>query len=201
MEELTARQQQVLDVILTSVEETGRFPPLREIARQLRLASPATVHQHLAALETKGFLQRLRGRWTLSRRSRRDRGIPIVGRVAAGAPVTAAEEVEGHLTPEFLGARRGRFSVRVRGESMTGEGMLDGDYVVIEPEAQVKDGDLVVAYLGPEREVTVKRLRRERDGGFRLHPAHPDYPILAVPRGDPYFRIAGKVVGLWRRCD
>jgi repressor LexA len=200
MNELTPRQREVLEVILASVEQGGRFPSIREIARRLRLASPATVFQHLEALAAKGFLRRERGRWVLGARARRDRGIPIVGRVAAGRPITAFEEIEDYLTPEFVGARRGRFSVRVKGESMNGEGILEGDYVVVDPDAAIADGDLVVAYLGEEQEATVKRFFRRR-GVVVLQPANPRFEPLRVPRGDAFFRIAGKVVGLLRRLS
>ncbi len=198
MEEMTPRQREVLEVILESVEGRGRFPSIREVALQLHLASPATVFQHLEALAAKGFLERHAGRWTLAPESRRDRGVPIVGRVAAGQPLTAFEEIEGHLTPEFIGARRGRFSVRVKGESMRGAGILDGDYVIVDPHAPVASGDLVVAYLGEEQEATVKRFVRRR-GVVELHPENPHFPILRIARRDPFFRIAGKVVGLLRR--
>jgi len=198
MEELTMRQREVLEVILTGVEREGRFPSMREIARRLRLSSPATIFQHLEALEAKGFLRRAAGRWTPAPRSRRERVVPIVGRVAAGRPLAAFEEVEGYLTPEFIGAGQGRFSVRVQGLSMRDEGILDGDYVVVDPQAAASSGDLVVAYLGAEQEATVKRLQR-RAGGVELHPANPDFGVIRVPRGDPYFRLAGKVVGLMRR--
>jgi len=133
MQGLTPRQRDVLEIILTEVEQQGRFPSIREIAARLHVASPATIFQHLEALAAKGLLHRRARRWVLDPMSRQDRGVPIVGRVAAGQPLTAFEEIEGHLTPEFLGARRGRFSVRVTGESMTGEGILDGDYVVVDP--------------------------------------------------------------------
>jgi repressor LexA len=198
MSELTERQRKVLEAILASVEEGGRFPPIREIARRLRLGSPATVFQHFEALAAKGFLRRDRGRWVLDARARRERGIPIVGRVAAGRPITAFEEIEDYLTPETIGARRGRFSVRVKGDSMIEAGILEGDYVVVDPDAAIADGDIVVAYLGEEQEATVKRLFRRR-GGAELHPAHPRFEPLRVPRGDAFFRIGGKVVGLLRR--
>jgi repressor LexA len=198
MNELTPRQREVLEVILTSVERGGRFPAIREIAHRLRLTSPATIFQHLEALAAKGFLKRERGHWILSARSRADRGVPIVGRVAAGQPLTAFEDIEDYLTPEFLGARRGRFSVRVKGDSMRDAGILEGDYVVVDPGVEARDGDLVVAYLGEEQEATVKRLRRLR-GAIELHPANPDYEVMRLARSDPFFRIAGKVVGLLRR--
>ena len=200
MEELTPRQREILELILASVEEQGRFPSIREIGRRLRLASPATVFQHLEALAAKGYLLRAGRRWSLSPASRRDRGVPIVGRVAAGQPLTAFEEIEGHLTPEFFGARRGRFGVRVTGCSMRDAGILEGDFVVVDPEAQVRSGDLVVAYLGPDQEVTVKRFVSRR-GAIELHPAHPDFTVRRIPRDDPFFRVAGKVVGLLRRLS
>ncbi|MBP7669433.1 MAG: repressor LexA [Candidatus Eisenbacteria bacterium] len=198
MRRLTPRQREVLDAILDDVERDGRFPSMREIARRLRVTSPATVLQHLEALAAKGFLQRRGRHWTVAPASREDRGIPIVGRVAAGQPLTAIEEIEGRLTPEFLGARRGRFSVRVKGTSMEGDGIRDGDLVVVDPAEPAGDGDLVVAYLGEEQEVTVKRLHR-KGGRIELHPANPDYEVMRISSHDPFFRLAGKVVGLWRR--
>ena len=198
MNELTSRQREVLEVILASVEREGRFPAMRAIAQQLRLSSPATVFQHLEALAAKGFLRRAGGHWTLSPRSRLDRGVPVVGRVAAGAPLTAFEEIEDYLTPEFIGARRGRFSVRVKGDSMREAGILEGDYVIVDPQAEANNGDLVVAYLGAEQEATVKRLQRRRER-IELHPANPAYAVMRIARDDPHFRIAGKVVGLLRR--
>ncbi|MFH1143873.1 MAG: transcriptional repressor LexA [Candidatus Eisenbacteria bacterium] len=198
MRELTARQREVLEVILGEVEQQGRFPSMREIARRLKLASPATVFQHLEALAAKGCLHRRAGHWALAPESRHDRGVPILGRVAAGHPLTAFEEIEGHLTPEFLGARRGRFSVRVVGMSMKDEGILDGDYVIVDPDPPIENGDLVVAYLGEEQEATVKRFMR-RGRRVELHPANPDFDIVRVPPDDRSFRVAGKVVGLLRR--
>ncbi len=202
MNDLTPRQKEVLDLIIEHVEETGRFPAIRDIAAALRLNSTATVHQHLSVLEAKSCLYRQGRRWMLRPELRGDRGVPIVGRVAAGAPLMAVESIEGHLSPEFMGHRRGRFSVQVVGESMIGEGILDGDYVVLDPDASINQGDLVVAYLGEEQEATVKRFHRGSGSAvdhIELRPANPAFEPILVPVGDPYFRIAGKVVGLMRR--
>ena len=197
MQDLTPRQRDVLAVILGSIEERGRFPSIREIARRLRLASPATVFQHLKALATKGYLRHEQRCWTIARETRRARGIPILGRVAAGTPQAAIEEIEGMLTAESLGLRSGRFAVRVSGESMAGEGILDGDCVIVDPALPVANGDLVVAYLGEGQEVTVKRLRWRR-AHVELRPANPRFRTIRVRRGDPFLRIAGKVTGLFR---
>ncbi|MCK4305816.1 MAG: repressor LexA [Candidatus Eisenbacteria sp.] len=197
-EELTPRQQEVLEVILGCVEQEGRFPSIREIASRLRLASPATVFQHMEALETKGCLRRRGRRWMLDPKVRRDQGIPIVGRVAAGSPLTAVEQIEGQLSADFLGLRKGRFGVRVVGDSMSGEGILEGDYAIVDPAATISNGDLVVAYLGEEQEVTIKRFFKH-PWGIELRPANPRYETMRVCEGDPSLRMAGKVVGLMRR--
>ncbi len=198
MEELTRRQREVLDSILRGVEDEGRFPSFRDIAAQLRLASPATVFQHLVALETKSYLYRRGHRWMLHPEARRDRGLPIVGRVAAGAPLTAIEQIEGYLNPESLGLRQGRFGVRVVGESMSGEGILEGDHVIVDPEQRVANGDLVVAYLGEEQEVTIKRFYR-RQWGVELRPANARYKPIRITQGDVHFRLGGKVIALTRK--
>ena len=198
MEELTPRQRDVLETILSCVEGEGRFPSIREIASRLRLSSPATVFQHLSALEDKGCLYRRGRRWMLRPEVRRDRGVPIVGRVAAGSPLTAVEQIEGRLSPEFMGLRKGRFAVRVTGDSMSGEGILEGDYAIVDPEQPVSNGDLIVAYLGEEQEVTVKRFFR-RPWGVELRPANPRYESIRVGQGDSTFRVGGKVVGLMRK--
>jgi len=198
MDPLTDRQQAVLDVIQRCSEEQGRFPSIREIAKALRLSSPATVYQHLEALEGKGYLQRRGRHWMLRSEVRRDRGIPIVGRVAAGVPLTAIELVEGRLDGAFMGLAPGRFAVRVVGESMSGEGIVAGDYVVVDPDRPVTAGDLVVAYVGEDQEATVKRFF-PRAKHVELRPANPDYEPIRVSRDDPHFRLAGKVIGLTRR--
>ncbi len=198
MNPLSERQRAVLDVILQCNAGQGRFPSIREIGRSLGVSSSATVHQHLEALEGKGYLRRRGRHWMLTDRTRRDRGVPIVGRVAAGAPLMAVEQIEGHLDSDFLGLQPGRFAVAVVGDSMTGEGILEGDYVIIDPDLRVAEGDLIVAYLGPEQEATVKRFF-PRAEEVELRPANARYEPFWIPRDDPFFRVGGKVVGLARR--
>lgn len=198
MDDLTPRQRDVLETIITCVEQNSRFPSIREIAAELRLSSPATVFQHLEALEAKHCLYRRGRHWQLRDEIRRDRGVPIVGRVAAGLPLTAVESIEGMLNPEFMGLRPGRIGVQVVGESMRDDGIFDGDYVVFDPDMMTHNGDLVVAYVGPEQEVTVKRFYRD-GAGIELRPANEAFKPLRIPAGDPSFRIGGKVVGLIRK--
>jgi repressor LexA len=194
---LTSRQQAILNYILDSIADQGRFPSFREIARQFRLRSVATVAQHLNALVEKGYLHRDGRKLMPAPRIRRDRGVPIVGRVAAGQPISAIEHLEGHLNWESLGSQ-GRFAVRVQGDSMIEEGILDGDMVIVQPSETARNGDLVVAYLGEEQEATVKRFHQKSDH-VELRPANPEYHPIHVPADDPDFRLAGRVVGMVRR--
>lgn len=197
MKGLTARQQAILSYILDSIADLGRFPSFREIAREFRLSSVATVAQHLNALVDKGYLHREGRKLMPAPRIRRDRGVPIVGRVAAGRPIAAIEHLEGHLDWNSLGAQ-GRFAVQVQGDSMNGEGILDGDLVIVQPADTARNGDLVVAYLGDEQEATVKRFH-QKPGHVELRPANPDYRPIRVPDDDLHFRLAGRVVGMVRR--
>lgn len=197
MKGLTTRQQAILAYILDIIADQGRFPSFREIAREFRLRSVATVAQHLNALVDKGYLQRDGRKLIPAPHIRRDRGVPIVGRVAAGQPIPAIEHLEGHLNWESLGSQD-RFAVRVQGDSMIGEGILDGDMVIVQPSETARNGDLVVAYLGEEQEATVKRFYQKSDH-VELRPANPEYRPIHVPADDPDFRLAGRVVGMVRR--
>jgi repressor LexA len=197
MRGLTQKQEEILSFILDSIADRGRFPSFREIGRAFGLTSVATVAQHLQALVEKGFLLREGRALMPAPEIRRDQGIPIVGRVAAGRPVSAIEHLEGHLSWEDLGARR-TFAVRVVGDSMIQEGILEGDYAIVEPSETAQNGDLIVAYLGEDQEVTVKRFHR-RAGRIELRPANSRYRPIHVKARDPHFRLAGRVVGIVRR--
>lgn len=197
MRGLTPRQEAILGYILDSIGQRGRFPSFREIGRQFRLQSVATVAQHLDALVQKGFLLREGRKLMPAPVVRRDRGVPIVGRVAAGRPIAAIEHLEGQLEWDSLGAG-GTFAVRVVGDSMIGEGILEGDYAVVQPGEEATNGDLVVAYLGEDQEATVKRFHRG-GGAIELRPANPSYHPIRVLPGDPHFRLAGRVVSIVRR--
>lgn len=198
MESLSPRQRDVLRFLAETVESEGRFPTVREIGRHLGMNSPATVKQHLAALEAKGYLHRRGGKLVLDPTVREELGIPIVGRVAAGAPILAEEHWEGRLRiAEYFGPRENAFAVRVRGDSMEEAGILDGDLVVVRRQARVAEGEFCVAYLGEDQEATVKVFRRGADG-VRLEPRSSRHRTIHVGE-DPHFRLGGKVVGVVRR--
>jgi repressor LexA len=197
METLTARQQEILAFLISVAREKGRFPSYREIGRRFRLRSPATVSQHLDALARKGYLLREKTGWVVSPELREDLGIPVVGRVAAGAPITAVEHLEGRLSLERHYPRDMHFAVRVQGDSMIDAGIRDGDYAVVREQATAEDGQTVVAYLGEDQEATVKVFHRKAHH-FELQPRSLHHRTITVPREDPWFRIGGRVVGLVR---
>lgn len=196
MKNLTAKQKAIFQYIVEKVDDPGRFPSYREIGAAFRLRSVATVAQHLKALEEKGFLKRDGRKLIVSPRLRRDRGIAILGPVRAGEPLAAFANAEGQLRLEDF-SRSDLFAVRVKGDSMIDEGILEGDYVLVEPSETARTGDMVVAYLGEDQAVTVKRFHKV-DGTVELRPANPRYHTIRVA-GDPSFRLAGRVVGVVRR--
>jgi len=194
---LTHRQRQILDYIVASIRDRDRFPSYREIGRRFRLASSATVSQHLEALVRKGFLARAGRHLALAAEYRPVRGVPIVGRVAAGLPITAIENREGWLDVGTLfGTDAVHFAVRIKGDSMSEAGILDGDYVVVREQPDAEDGDVVVAYLGEE---ATAKVMRKRGGRVDLEPRNPAYKSISVDPARQGLRIGGKVVGLVRR--
>jgi repressor LexA len=207
MTELTERQRQVLEFIDGEVRERGYPPSVREIGEAVGLSSSSTVHAHLAALQEKGFLKRDptkpramelvydSGSGTAIER-RPVRHIPLVGDVAAGTGVLAAENIEETVpVPEdFTGAGQ-LFMVRVRGESMVDAGILDGDYVVVRQQPTAEAGDIVVAGI-PGDEATVKTYLRRR-GKIVLRPENPTMAEMVFESADVV--IYGKVVTLLRR--
>ncbi|MDM7914967.1 MAG: transcriptional repressor LexA [Candidatus Eisenbacteria bacterium] len=195
MRSLTKRQREILDYILDTIAQDGRFPSYREIGAHFGLTSPATVSQHLEALAAKGALKRNGRYYTPHDSLRRDLGVPIVGRVAAGSPITAVENIEDHVRWEQLGGE-GRFAVRVVGDSMIDDGIWDGDLVIVEPRDNFHSGDLVVAYVGDEHEATVKRFYPQ-SSEIELRPANAAYEPM---RFDPsQVHLAGKVTAVLRR--
>jgi repressor LexA len=201
--ELTKRQQQILDFIRGEIHRCGYPPSVREIGEAVGLSSSSTVHSHLAALEAKGFIRRdpskPRAVEVLDYRDT-DRGIdlssvravPLVGQVAAGQPILAAENIEQTLTLPAEMADDSTFILRVRGESMIEAGILDGDFVVVRQQPTASNGDIVVAMI--DDSATVKTFYREPDR-IRLQPENSTMePIYARD-----VTILGRVVALFRR--
>ncbi len=205
---LTERQQEIWQFLVEYVDGHGYPPTVREIGDAVGLASPSTVHAHLANLERAGLLRRdptkpraleLVGRRRAEpSRSVRFRALPLLGRIAAGGPLLAEEAVEDEIAvPEPLG-RNADFLLRVTGDSMIEAGILDGDLVVVRKQDDARDGDIVVALVGDDEaadEATVKTFHRERDGRIRLQPENsalePLYP--------EHVEILGKVTGVFFR--
>ncbi len=208
MDDLTARQRRILDFIRTAVHERGYPPTVREIGEAVGLTSSSSVHSQLANLERKGLLRKdatkpramslmpaLGGEVTATP----DPGVqvPLLGRIAAGAPVLAAENVEEYLAvPSGFTGPGEHFALRVTGDSMVGAGILDGDVVVVRRQDDAEDRDVVAALLpGPaEDEATVKRLSLGR-GKPMLVPENPAMDPFELGDG----RILGKVVAVLRR--
>jgi repressor LexA len=205
---LTERQRQILDFLTSYVDAHGYPPTVREIGEAVGLASPSTVHAHLANLERAGLLKRDPTKpraLELIERSRPQpvaddvHRLPLVGDIAAGGPLLAAENVEDHLAvPETLARGDGEeFLLRVKGDSMVNAGILDGDIVVVHRQPDARNGEIVVALAGQDEgadEATVKRFYREA-GRVRLQPENDALePIYA-----DHVQILGKVTGVFRK--
>ena len=202
--ELTGRQQEIWEFLVDYVDRVGYPPTVREIGEAVGLASPSTVHAHLANLERAGLLRRDPTKPRALELVGHDRAarepaatlpkLPLLGQIAAGAPLLAEENVEDELAvPETL---RGDFLLRVRGESMIDAGILDGDIVVVRRAQEARNGEIVVALAGDDEtadEATVKTFYREQ-GRIRLQPENAALePIYAG-----HVEILGKVVGVFR---
>jgi repressor LexA len=197
---LTRRQREIYEFIRDFVAEKGYSPSLEEIGAAFGLSSVATVHKHVAHLVEKGFLRKA---WNRSRSVEPVEGagtgllaLPLVGDVAAGAPIEAIEEPEVIEVPRALVPRRGKsFVLRVRGESMIEEQIRDGDYVVVESRSEARNGETVVALLRGS-EATLKRFYR-KGARVRLEPANPSVKPIEAPARD--VEIRGVVRALLRR--
>jgi repressor LexA len=207
MTDLTARQRQVLEFIDSEVRRRGYPPSVREIGEAVGLSSPSTVHAHLAALQDKGYLRRdpskpraieisLEPTSGAAVERRPLRQVPLVGDVAAGTGVLAAENVEEtQPVPEDFTGDGELFMVRVRGESMIDAGIFDGDYVVVRTQPSADNGDIVVAGI-PGEEATVKTFVRRRNK-IVLRPANPTMDEMVFDPDD--VKVYGRVVTLLRR--
>jgi repressor LexA len=195
---LTARQAEILEAIRTHIAEHRRPPSQPELAQALGLASTNGVHKHLAALERKGAIELAPG---LARgiRIREEAGLPLVGRVAAGSPILAIENMLGRypVDPDLFHPRAD-YLLQVSGLSMRDEGILDGDWIVVHRTREAKSGQIVIARIGEE--VTVKRLRM-RGHKAELIPANPAFQTLYLDLHRDRLDIEGIAVGVIRNLN
>ena len=209
---LTKRQQEIWEFLVRYVDAHGYPPTVREIGEEVGLASPSTVHAHLANLERAGLIKRdptkpraleLSGRAAREPEAGEVHTLPLLGQIAAGGPLLAEQNVEAYLSvPEPLSTGGEEFLLRVRGDSMQDAGILEGDYVVVRRTQDARNGEIVVALAGDDEsadEATVKRFFREGGSGgskgrVRLQPENAAYePIYA-----DHVQILGRVTGVFR---
>ena len=194
---LTEKQRAILDFIQEYLQEHQYPPSVREIGKQFGIY-PATVQDHISALTRKGFLQkqRFQSRAITVAESARKGGVPIIGTVAAGLPLLAEQNVESTIQLPEEWSVPGAFLLRVKGDSMIGAHILDGDYVLVQPQATASEGEIVVAIIGEE--ATVKRFHKS-ERGITLKAENPKFSPIVIPRKDAeHFRIAGRVAGVMR---
>ena len=207
---LTKRQREIFDFIQDGIDKRGYAPTLEEIGKHFQLRSLATVHKHVANLENKGLIRR---KWNHSRSievvsqtrgNQVDDGtpgavdLPLLGLVAAGRPIEAVDTSNTVVVPENFLGRGNTFALRVRGDSMRDEGILDNDVIVVTEKPQPNNGDMVVAAINGE--ATVKRFYRERDRSVRLQPANDNYdPIVIKGKDLKGLQIKGIVSAVLRR--
>jgi repressor LexA len=204
MDDLTPRQQRILEVIRRTVQERGYPPTVREIGEAVGLTSSSSVHAQLSTLQRKGLLRKDAAKpRAIEVAGARPHGsgavsVPLVGRIAAGAPVLAEQHIEGQLAVDAsLAGDEEHFALQVTGDSMIDAGILGGDLVVVRRQDVAEDGSIVAAQVpGPaEDEATVKRLRR-RGRRITLVPENPTMEPFDLPDGG---RILGQVVSVLRR--
>jgi repressor LexA len=197
---LTKRQREILDYLNDFIQQHGYAPSLEEIGRRFGLSSLATVHKHLTNLQEKGFIKRS---WNRSRSvelipariGTRSVEVPLLGYVAAGAPIEAIAGAETINVPEDLVGKRDTYVLRVKGDSMIDEQIRDGDYVIVEDRKVAENGEMVIALVGGA-DVTLKKFYREQ-GRIRLQPANPAMqPMLFDPE---QIQVQGVVIGVMRR--
>ncbi|MGF6920761.1 transcriptional repressor LexA [Paraburkholderia sp. 40] len=215
MTKLTARQQQVFDLIRRAIERTG-FPPTRaEIAAELGFSSANSAEEHLRALARKGVIELAAGasrgirllsgqedapyQFTLPHAGLMQLSLPLIGRVAAGSPILAQEHISQHYACDpALFSSKPDYLLKVRGLSMRDAGILDGDLLAVQKRTEAKDGQIIIARLGDD--VTVKRLKR-RPNGIELIAENPDYDNIFVEIGSADFALEGIAVGLIRPSE
>ena len=200
MQQITQRQQQILDFIINHQRQYGATPSRSEIAKALKLSSASTVEGHLRRLAAKGLLELLPGRnrnirLLLPEIPDLGKGLPLIGRVAAGSPILAVENIETTIDTETLFQPQAHFLLRVQGDSMINAGICDGDLLGVHKTTTAQEGQIIIARL--DDEVTVKRWQRQ-SRLIRLVAANPDYPPLMVDPMRQDFAIEGLAVGVIR---
>lgn len=199
---LTKRQREILDFLSDYVADRGYAPSFEEIAHKFDYSSLATVHEHLSNLERKGYIRRSYNESRAieilpSRHSRQAVDLPLLGTVAAGLPIEELATGESITVPDSFVRRSGNhFALRVRGNSMVDEQILDGDFVVVHERQSADNGEMVIA-LTHGSAATVKKFYRERDGRIRLQPANETMAPIYLHEND--ITIQGIVVGVLRR--
>ncbi len=202
--DLTKRQKEIFDFIRRYADKTGYPPTVREIGKAVGLHSSSTVHAHLANLEKIGLLRRdpakPRAIELLIDKAKKTilpekAGLPLIGHVAAGAPILAEENIEEYIEiPDVIGGEDGDYVLRVRGDSMIEAGIFGDDYVVVRPAEDARDGEIVVALIGEE--ATVKRFFREADH-IRLQPENK----AMEPIRSAEVSVIGRVIGVVRKVS
>jgi repressor LexA len=202
--ELTRRQEEVLEFLKDFVMERGFPPTLREIASHLKVNGPRGPQKTLRILERKGYLRRISGGsraleivGVSPAEARKVLSVPVVGRVRAGEPILAVENVEGYIRLDrSLLSSENVFLLRVQGDSMVEAHIQDGDFALVKPQPNAENGEIVVALI--EDEATIKRIFKKRDL-IRLEPANPAMEPIVIKKGEKRVKIVGKVVGIFRK--
>jgi repressor LexA len=199
--ELTARQRELFDFLKEFFQEKGFPPTLREMASHFGLKGPRGPQKTLNILERKGYIRKIPGESRaieiLGFSSSNIISIPIVGRVRAGEPILAIENIEGYFNLDrSFASPKDVFLLRVQGDSMIDAHIQDGDFALVKPQSSAENGEIVVALI--EDEATIKRIFTERDL-IRLEPANPHMEPIVIKKGEKKVSLVGKVVGIFRK--
>ncbi len=196
MKELTDRQKQIFDRIAEFVEERGFAPSIRELCSEFKIRSTKAIHQHLKTLEEKGYISRSSNARSIEILGRQKTvSLPLLGQVAAGTPILAVENIEETIPIAWDFAKNARdgFILRVKGDSMIEAGINEGDLIIVKPQYEANNGDIVVAMI--DDSATVKKYFKRKDH-IILQPYNSNYAPIKVNKD---FRLVGKVMGLIRK--
>ena len=197
---LTKRQSEVLEFVRGYISRRGYAPSIEEIRDFLGLSAVSTVHKHLRFLEEKGLLRRTRhqsrGLELVDGEGDSDYALPLLGTIAAGEPMEAMEVNEHLSIPSEFFSSGSTYVLKVRGDSMIGEQIRDGDFVIVEKKETAENGEMVAALVN-QSEVTLKKYFRQPDGNIRLEPSNPEMEPIIVPEKD--VRVQGRVIGILRK--